>query len=251
VLTKLSLAKNKLGNKKAGKVLGEMLAANTVLKELDVSGNHCDTTHVGADGPGFAQMLAARIKDNGALSKLIFGGDKVNSWDPEMEPATLEVGMSEANFSKKNLGVGGASIISAWLTHKDNGALTRLDISKNKLFNHDGTAAGKILSDMLAVNSTIQELDVSGNAEYSNSNGGPSFVQALAVGISDNRALTSLNLSSNNLKAKGAEIVTKAIKVTKYLCDGGCFGTIYMLIWPLVELLLFAAIHRITGLYCQ
>jgi hypothetical protein len=48
-----------------------------------------------------------------------------------MEPATLEVGMSEANFSKKNLGVGGAIIIAAWLTHKDNGALIKLDISSN------------------------------------------------------------------------------------------------------------------------
>jgi hypothetical protein len=77
--------------------------------------------------------------------------------------------------------------------------LTRLDITKNKLFHHDGTAAGKILSDMLAVNSTIQELDVSGNAEYSNSSGGPSFAQALSVGISGNGAMTSLTLASNCL----------------------------------------------------
>jgi hypothetical protein len=49
---------------------------------------------------------------------------------------------------------------------------------------------GKVLSDMLAVNSTIQELDVSaGNAQFSDSRGGPSFAQALSVGISDNGTL--------------------------------------------------------------
>ena len=68
----------------------------------------------------------------GALSKLIFGGDP----DPHgrrYKPAILEVGMTEADLSNKNLGVGGAIIISAWLTHKDNGALTKLDISRNNI----------------------------------------------------------------------------------------------------------------------
>ena len=65
----------------------------------------------------------------GALSKLLFGGDgyfKANDWTIP-EPAALEVGMTEANFSEKNLGAGGAIIISAWLTHKDNGALQCTD----------------------------------------------------------------------------------------------------------------------------
>jgi Leucine-rich repeat (LRR) protein len=83
-------------------------------------------------------------------------------------------------------------------------ALTRLDISKNQLFNRNGTAAGKILRDMLAVNSTIQELDVSGNALFSNSRGGPSFAKALSVVISDNGALLVLDVSSNKL-TQGAE----------------------------------------------
>ena len=61
----------------------------------------------------------------GALSKFIFGGDSgcdssgVRLFN--LEPATLEVGMTEANFSNKNLGAGGAFIISAWITHKDKG----------------------------------------------------------------------------------------------------------------------------------
>jgi hypothetical protein len=53
-----------------------MLAANTVLKDLDVSGNHYGTAW-GADGPGFAQMLAAGIKDNGALTKLDISNNNI------------------------------------------------------------------------------------------------------------------------------------------------------------------------------
>jgi hypothetical protein len=34
--------------------------------------------------------------------------------------------MTEADFSSKSLGVGGAIIISAWISHKDKGALTKL-----------------------------------------------------------------------------------------------------------------------------
>jgi hypothetical protein len=41
--------------------------------------------------------------------------------------------MAEADFSNKNLGTGGAIIISAWLTHKDKGALMKIDISSNDI----------------------------------------------------------------------------------------------------------------------
>jgi hypothetical protein len=115
--------------------------------------------------------------------------------------------MTDADFSNKNLGSAGATIISAWISNEDNGALTRLDISKNRLFHDDGTAAGKILSDMLAVNSTIQELDVSGNAQFSDSRGGPSFAQALSVGISDNGAMTSLTFGDKQVVTMTAEMI--------------------------------------------
>jgi hypothetical protein len=69
----------------------------------------------------------------GALSKFVFGGggkvkNEHGNW-VAAEPATLEVGMTEANFSNKNLGAGDAIIISAWLTHKDNGALSKFTFS--------------------------------------------------------------------------------------------------------------------------
>jgi hypothetical protein len=71
--------------------------------------------------------------------------------------------------------------------------------------------AGEALAQALASNSTLKELDVSDNWEGGD---GPGFAQELAIGIKDNGALTSLNLSSNNLKAEGGKTVAEASKVT-------------------------------------
>jgi hypothetical protein len=37
--------------------------------------------------------------------------------------------MTEADLSNKHLGVGGAITVVAWISHKDKGALTSLDLS--------------------------------------------------------------------------------------------------------------------------
>jgi hypothetical protein len=88
-------------------------------------------------GPGAAAIISAWIshKDNGALSTLSFGGEKYiidGAWVTPV-PATLEIGMTEANFSNKNLGAGDAIIISAWISNKNNGALVKLDISSSRI----------------------------------------------------------------------------------------------------------------------
>ena len=74
-----------------------------------------------------------------SLSALIFGGDG-DYYDSEQrkrvkcEPATLKVGMTEANFSNKNLGAAGAIIISSWMSNKgDKGALSSLSLAHNQL----------------------------------------------------------------------------------------------------------------------
>jgi hypothetical protein len=88
-------------------------------------------------GAGDAVLITNDISDMGALSKMLFRGDAYYDAKQDKmvtpEPATLEVGMTEADFSNKNLGAGGAIIIGAWISYKDNGALTSLDVSVNKL----------------------------------------------------------------------------------------------------------------------
>jgi hypothetical protein len=79
--------------------------------------------------------------NNRALSKLIFGGDTYTDYsagydarkEVTPEPATLEVGMTEADFSNMRLGAEGAIIIGTWISHKDKGTLTSLNVSGNRL----------------------------------------------------------------------------------------------------------------------
>jgi hypothetical protein len=138
-MTRLDISKNHL-RANGCKALAEALAGNQVMQELNVADNQLALkadaqTESDVDISGVT-TLADVISGMGALTKLIFGGDayydEQRKWVTP-EPATLEVGMTEADFSNKNLGASGAMIISAWLSHKDNGALTKLDISNNNI----------------------------------------------------------------------------------------------------------------------
>jgi Ran GTPase-activating protein (RanGAP) involved in mRNA processing and transport len=135
--------------------------------------------------------------------KFIFGapdedGGSENDSEQECkwEPAVLEVGMIEAGFSNKNLGIGGAIIASVWLTHKENGALSVLSLKSNNL-HADG---GKALAEGLKGNSVITELDIPSNYLGVDSDYEPdmSGVIALADAIPDMRALLSANLLGND-----------------------------------------------------
>jgi hypothetical protein len=48
----------------------------------------------------------------------------------------------QADFSNKNLGAAGVITITAWLIHKDNGALTMLSLEDNSLFAQGGQDSG-------------------------------------------------------------------------------------------------------------
>ena len=66
------MADNKIATKEAGEALGQALANNSVLKELDISSNAWDDryTSVKVDGPGFAKGIADGLSANGALTSL-------------------------------------------------------------------------------------------------------------------------------------------------------------------------------------
>ena len=83
-------------------------------------------------------------------------------------------------------------------------ALTSLNISNNRMASIE---AGKVLAEALSTNSSLKEFDVSSNTwtEGSTAKGdGPGFAKELAVGISTNGALTSLNISANRILTKEA-----------------------------------------------
>ena len=79
------------------------------------------------------------------------------------------------------------------------GALEKVNISNNALLTAE---AGKILADMLKTASTLKELDVSNNnwgPSYDLNGDGPGFAKEFAIGVRANGALTSLNVSNNNI----------------------------------------------------
>jgi hypothetical protein len=71
-------------------------------------------------------------------------------------------------------------------------------MSKNRL---QGAEAGKALGDALAGNTVLKELNRSGSRYYPNMD--IEFVKAFTPGLSDNGAMTSLNLASNCLCVDG------------------------------------------------
>jgi hypothetical protein len=210
------LANNKLGElvPPAGWKSVAKYSDGSGTKYIHNDGREQDDPPAGSKPEGII-AIANAIPDMGALSKLIFGGDYDSNKGTRPEPATLEVGMTEANFSNKNLGAGGAFIISAWITHKDKGALFSVDVSRNyipedKIQELDQHVRRNRLRPVLEdAKKTLTELDLKGR-----------FLDAkdaivLAEYIKDNGAMTSLNLASNMLYAEGAKIVAEAIKVTK------------------------------------
>jgi hypothetical protein len=130
---------NKIGKEQLSK-LQEIMRSKPNLVSL--CGIADDATEADLSGLGMdaddAAILASELPDKGALTKLTFGGDEYGPsyYRKKPAPATLEVGMTELDFSNKNLGVGGATIISAWITHKDNGALLSLSLASNNIGGH-------------------------------------------------------------------------------------------------------------------
>jgi Ran GTPase-activating protein (RanGAP) involved in mRNA processing and transport len=83
-MSSLNLSANYLATAEAGEILGEMLKANSVLKELDVSNNY-HWKHAN-DSIGFAKGLSVGLADNGAMTSL--------------------------NLASNGLGAGGAKVVA-------------------------------------------------------------------------------------------------------------------------------------------
>ena len=146
-MAKFDISANSL-REEGAKAVAEALKGNQIMTELNISGNRMTTNsyNYGSQMSG-VMAIADAIPTMGALSKVIFGGDTYSNssanWeDVTPEPAILEVGMTEADLSNKNLGTGGAIIVGAWIAHKDNGALTSLNVSKNMLCGVDDSGRG-------------------------------------------------------------------------------------------------------------
>jgi Ran GTPase-activating protein (RanGAP) involved in mRNA processing and transport len=93
------------------------------------------------------------------------------------------------------------------------GALTSLNLSKNGM---QGAEAGKALGDALATNTVLKELDLSGQPEtsicYAKPNMDVAFVKVFAPGLSDNGAISSINLLKNQIPVEQAQELVKIMR---------------------------------------
>jgi Ran GTPase-activating protein (RanGAP) involved in mRNA processing and transport len=129
-LTRLSMSKNKLGTKEAGQALGNMLKANSILTELDVSNNTEYDGSIKYDGSGFAQGVSKGLTDNRALTKF--------------------------NISKCELMAEGGKALAAGL--KGNQVITELNISNNDLLCWKSGAENADTSGIIAIADAIPDM---------------------------------------------------------------------------------------------
>jgi hypothetical protein len=203
----LSLKQNGLGTKEAGRVLGDMLKANSVLKELDLSSNfvHPDD---GGDAPGFVQELAVGIKDNRALSSLNLASNSIGTCD--IIPGGWIYDPTPGKYSYQNVslnkyqnetpaGSKSSGLIALTKAVKDMRAIS----SVNVLFNNIGAEQAHALANVLKEHATLKSLcGNKGNETELGMSGkkiGADGAIMLAPEIADNGALSSLNLASNHL----------------------------------------------------
>jgi Ran GTPase-activating protein (RanGAP) involved in mRNA processing and transport len=148
----LWLRSNNLGTKEAGEVLGNMLKGNSVLKELNLSGNRLGYIN-GGDAPGFAQGISKGLPDNGAMTKFDISSNDIRAEGGKALAEGLKGNqvIKELNFSVNNFGDNcnddkdTSGIIAIADVIPGMGALSSLDLSGNSL----GTEGTTVLSKML------------------------------------------------------------------------------------------------------
>jgi hypothetical protein len=150
-MTKLNLSGNGITGAQAGKALGDAIAGNTVLKELDISGDEyykCDVE--------FVKAFAVGLHDNGALTKLVLEDNKLATSEAgealgealKGNTVLKELDISSNNWNARSCepqpdGPGFANAISKGLA--GNGAMTSLSLASNGL----GIEGAKIVAAFL------------------------------------------------------------------------------------------------------
>ena len=155
--------------------------------------------------------------DRGALASLTFNGGIEGQYGwKEGETVTINITMTEADFSNKKLGSSGAQILAAFIERKffqDNGALSNLHLGQNSIPEEQMRAIIEMdkfevlcavpVKELKA--DSLKELDLSGQSL------GVEGALVLSTCLHDNWALASLNLANNNLTGYGIVALAEAL----------------------------------------
>jgi Leucine-rich repeat (LRR) protein len=141
-LTSLNMSCNKMASEEVGRALGDAIASNSTLTELDIS-NSCDTAgwaagHGSNSGPGFAKGITDGLRANGALTSLNMSNNNIGALVPVegwksrdndgRAPWIGPDGQEQNHLPKEPAGA-----IALADAIKTNGALTSLNISGNRI----------------------------------------------------------------------------------------------------------------------
>ena len=190
----------------SGEVLGipvQMMRDDSV-SELDLR-----KRNIGVQG---GMLLAHLVPIMGGLTALDLScnglRDEGVSAVCEAVQSNNETKLASLNFKNNHIGPGGANAVAAMVAVT--GALTKLSLAQNKL----EEAATKAICKALEQNTTLKELDISGDWRGSNT-GGSAGATHVAKMVRVNGGLTSLDLSFNELEDEGVSAVCKAIQSNK------------------------------------
>jgi hypothetical protein len=240
-LTKISLAKNELGEEGI-KAICEALEQNKTLKELDISGEIFGVSNIG--GSASAKHVAKMLGVNGGLTSLNLSSNQLcglnyrgggtytaegitaianamcingaltaldlssNNLEDEGLSAVCEAiqndketKLASLNFTDNFIGPVGANAVAAMVAVT--GGLTKLSLAHNEL-KEEGT---KAICEALEQNTTLKELDISGS-----NIGGSEGAKHVAKMVCVNGALTVTNLLCIELDADSAKMLAGAAK---------------------------------------
>jgi hypothetical protein len=111
--------------------------------------------------------------------------------------------MTEADFSSKGIGPAGAIIISAWISHKDKGALSSLNLANNALGQLVDISGGDVWAfDISSGQWWRNGIEPAGVNMDGYKDAKPLGVIALAAAIKDMRGILSLHVGSNGIPEK-------------------------------------------------
>jgi Ran GTPase-activating protein (RanGAP) involved in mRNA processing and transport len=142
-LEKLRIGRNCIIGAEAGAALGDAIATNTALKELDISGgkNEFGGAVLGCD-VAFVKAFAAGLGTNGALTSLNISSNKlVPEWLKQEcwnEGRGGYFDRSTSAFRSKEEALSGVIALAGAI--KTNGALTSLDLRRNDIPNDEQAA---------------------------------------------------------------------------------------------------------------
>jgi hypothetical protein len=213
-LSKLVMRQNKIHGAEAGRAFADMLAQNTVLKELDLSSQKARTFGKALDA-AFAKEFAVGISGNEAsndraissvnLLKNHIGVDQAEDFvsilqeHPTLKSLCGNKGdETELDMIGKMYGVGDAIMLSAEIVNDV--AMLKLDVSNNALC----AAGAKVLAETLMGNQVLTEIIMASNflgkkTPHRYGDADISGVAALAGAIPGMGALASLHINDNML----------------------------------------------------